>query len=96
MGWAVGWEFLQRMSGKWGPVRKHRGGTVGSATETTAANGGNRELQLGPRPARRKRMRPGAQALGRDWSPGLFAEKAASTQPAVSGNFIRCYCRSVI
>ena len=25
------------MSGKWGPVRKHRGGTVGSATETTAA-----------------------------------------------------------
>ena len=57
MGWAVGWEFLQRMSGKWGPVRKHRGGTVGS---------------------------------------GLFAEKAASTQPMVSGNFIRCYCRSVI
>ena len=38
----MGWEFLQRMSGKWGPVRKHRGGTVGS---------------------------------------GLFAEKAASTQP---------------
>ena len=21
----MGWEFLQRMSGKWGPVRKHRG-----------------------------------------------------------------------
>ena len=29
-------------------------------------------------------------------NPLLFAEKAASTQPAVSGNFIRCYCRSVI
>ncbi|EFQ07503.1 hypothetical protein HMPREF9436_01058, partial [Faecalibacterium cf. prausnitzii KLE1255] len=28
-------------------------------------------------------------------NPLLFAEKAASTQPAVSGNFIRCYCRSV-
>ena len=45
MGWAVGWEFLQRMSGKWGPVRKHRGGTVGSAL-FDRANGGNRELQL--------------------------------------------------
>ena len=29
-------------------------------------------------------------------NPLLFAEKAPSTQPMVSGNFIRCYCRSVI
>ena len=92
MGWAVGWEFLQRMSGKWGPVRKHRGGTVGSATATTAANGGNRELQLGPRPARRKRMRRGC------WVPQPVAVRGEtpSPQPLVSGNFIRCYCGSVI
>ena len=76
MGWAVGWEFLQRMSGKWGPVRKHRGGTVGSATATTAANGGNRELPLGPRPARRKRMQRGC------WVPQPVAVRGESSQHA--------------
>ncbi len=79
VGWAVGWEFLQRMSGKWGPVRKHRGGTVGSATATTAANGGNRELPLGPRPARRKRMRRGC------WVPQPVAVRGESCQHAACG-----------
>ena len=76
---AACWEFLQRMSGKWGPVRKHRGGTVGSATATTAANGGNRELQLGPRPARRKRMRRGC------WVPQPVAVRGESCQHAACG-----------
>jgi len=43
------------MTWGWGPGAQALGRDWSSATATTAAGGGNRELLLGPRPARRKR-----------------------------------------
>ena len=92
MGWAVGWEFLQRMSGKWGPVR------------STGAELWVLQLQRPPpmaetgscRWGRGQRDASECDAAAGCRNPSLFAEKAASPQPLASGNFIRCYCRSVI
>ena len=48
--------FREQVSDGWDPVAEgNRAGYGIPATTATAASGGNRELLLGPRPARRER-----------------------------------------
>ena len=84
--------FSSECPGGGAPARKRWGGTgvLQRQRPPPAAETGSCRWGRGQQDASDSEAAAGCR------NPSLFAEKAASTQPAVSGNFIRCYCRSVI
>ena len=92
MGWAVGWEFLREQRRVAAPSSRFAIACVllaAAPTATPCFRRWRRSLPL-------QDSSPAPTLARRGPTPRTFAGETPSPQPLVSGNFIRCYCRSVI